>query len=263
MSIKKLSWLLITGVIAAVLLYASFLIYISWPLGSLDVSKSGVFGDSFGILSSLFSGLAFAGLIITVLMQREELALQRQELELTRDEIHGQREELKIQNETLRLQKFENTFFQMLSLHNEILKDISVNNKKGRDAFQELRTLLRAQEKNHGIQGDREPIRATYSKFDSLYGHEIGHYFRNLYNVIKFVDNSNIAEKKFYTNLVRAQLSNFELSLLFYNCLSDKGSEKFKPLVEKYSILKNLPDELIFNPALQKPLYDSKAFGVG
>lgn len=38
-------------------------------------------GDAFGSLNALFSGLAFAGLIITILMQGRELGLQRQELE--------------------------------------------------------------------------------------------------------------------------------------------------------------------------------------
>ena len=45
-------------------------------------------GDMFGGLNALFAGLAFAGLIYTILLQREELALQRRELELTREELH-------------------------------------------------------------------------------------------------------------------------------------------------------------------------------
>lgn len=55
--------------------------------GIKPVSKLGTFGDSFGVLTCLFSGLAFAGMIITLLMQKEELALQRKEFELNRDEI--------------------------------------------------------------------------------------------------------------------------------------------------------------------------------
>jgi hypothetical protein len=51
-----------------------------------------------------------------------------------------------------------------------------------------------------------------------------------------------------YTNLVRAQLSSYEIALMFYNCLSEMGREKFKPLVERYALLKivpidQLPDE--------------------
>ncbi len=45
------------------------------------------FGDSFGAVNALFSALAFAGIIITILLQRKELALQREELANTRLEL--------------------------------------------------------------------------------------------------------------------------------------------------------------------------------
>jgi hypothetical protein len=47
----------------------------------------GTFGDMFGAVNSLFSGLAFAGLIYAILLQQQELALQREELSLTRNEL--------------------------------------------------------------------------------------------------------------------------------------------------------------------------------
>ena len=47
----------------------------------------GSFGDSFGAINSLFSGLAFAGIIYTILLQRKELSLQRKELTDTRKEL--------------------------------------------------------------------------------------------------------------------------------------------------------------------------------
>jgi len=45
------------------------------------------FGNMFGPISALFSGLAFAGVIITILLQNKELALQRLELKDTREEL--------------------------------------------------------------------------------------------------------------------------------------------------------------------------------
>ena len=48
---------------------------------------AGVFGDSFGALNTLFSGLAFAGIILTIFMQKEELKLQRKELKMQREEM--------------------------------------------------------------------------------------------------------------------------------------------------------------------------------
>ena len=53
--------------------------------------ERGTFGDMFGAVNALFSGLAFAGLIITLLYQKEELKLQREELKQTRAELEGQK----------------------------------------------------------------------------------------------------------------------------------------------------------------------------
>ncbi|MCB0738292.1 MAG: hypothetical protein KDC92_12315 [Bacteroidetes bacterium] len=40
--------------------------------------------------------------------------------------------------------------------------------------------------------------------------------------------------------MARAQLSDYELLILFYNCLCEYGG-KFKPYVERYALLKSLP----------------------
>lgn len=52
-----------------------------------DKPNRGTFGDMFGSINALFSGLALAGIILTILLQRKELALQRQELQDTREEL--------------------------------------------------------------------------------------------------------------------------------------------------------------------------------
>ena len=57
----------------------------------------GQFGDLFGSINALFSGLAFLGLIYAILLQRKELSLQREELKLQREEMAGSRAELKHQ----------------------------------------------------------------------------------------------------------------------------------------------------------------------
>jgi len=51
------------------------------------LQDSGLAGDSYGALNALFSGLAFAGVIYAILLQRTELQLQRDELALTRREL--------------------------------------------------------------------------------------------------------------------------------------------------------------------------------
>ena len=59
---------------------------IAWLLFP-DMTGRGTFGDMFGVVNSLFAGLAFAGIIYTIFLQKEELRLQRKELELTRKEL--------------------------------------------------------------------------------------------------------------------------------------------------------------------------------
>ncbi|MDQ8037157.1 MAG: putative phage abortive infection protein, partial [Pedobacter sp.] len=233
---------------------------LTWPVSSFSVSASGVFGDSFGVLTSLFSGLAFAGLIITIVMQRDELALQRQELNFTREEIKGQKEEMKSQNETLRIQRFENTFFKMLELLESCRNDVFYGSfqgsrSNGRDAIKSLYEGLinwylcewvpnKSYDREKIFREScksRDGIIDEYKKFYEKYGDELGQYYRTLYNVLKLVDRADfIEDKAVYTNLVRAQLSRYELLLLFYNCLSDYGNAKMAPLVRKYSVLKHL-----------------------
>ena len=91
----------------------------------------------------------------------------------------------------------------------------------------------------------------------------VGHYFRHLYNTVKFVDRhvflEEFEERKSYTSLIRAQLSSHELVILFYNCLSHRGA-KFKPLVEKYSLLENMDVGLLLNKEHMN-LYENMAFG--
>ena len=52
-----------------------------------DWNSLGPFGDTYGALNTLFSGLAFAVLILSLFLQRKELEAQRIELEAQRQEI--------------------------------------------------------------------------------------------------------------------------------------------------------------------------------
>lgn len=70
------------------------IIFIIWVLSIFvlgyffnDLKDRGTFGDTFGVINSLFSGLALAGIIYTIYLQKNELGLQRKELEYTRKEL--------------------------------------------------------------------------------------------------------------------------------------------------------------------------------
>lgn len=58
-----------------------------YPLINDSLASRASNGDMFGPTNALFSGLAFAGLIYTIVMQRKELEMQRMELRLQREAI--------------------------------------------------------------------------------------------------------------------------------------------------------------------------------
>src|SRR5690606_14728030 len=89
---------------------------------------------------------------------------------------------------------------------------------------------------------------------------DLSHYFRTIYHIFKFIDESKVIDKKRYASIARAQLSSYEQVLLFYNCLHQNGKEKFKPLIEKFSLFKNIDRNLIFSLEHLKE-YDDNAFG--
>ena len=211
----------------------------------------GTFGDQFGAVNALFSGLAFAGLIYTIILQRRDLKLQRQEMK-------EQTREFKKENDTLRIQRFENTFFNMLSQFQEVVNNLKVTknfyNGAGRDSFE------KAYVKNEQVEQSMSDFNylsmQTIIFRDGVNGYKrsdlpkyFDHYFRLLYRILKYVDESKLIldydEKYEYTAMLRAMLSRYELVWLYYNGLSPYGEEKLKPLIEKYAMLKNLRDELL------------------
>lgn len=75
--------------------------------------KRGQMGDSFGVLNTLFSGLAFAGIVFTIFLQRKELSLQRNELKLTREEFTTNR--------------LTNILYQQINIQQKAISDFSIS----------------------------------------------------------------------------------------------------------------------------------------
>lgn len=230
--------------------------------------------NKFDPLNALFSGLAFWGVIYAILLQKSELELQRRELKLTRGEVRGQKEQLKAQNATLKQQRFENTFFSLLSLFNSIVNSLEISRAfqlgqpphvfaKGRECFSqfysEFQNGYTTQQRENPGWGHLTLCVSAYDRFaDSKQAH-VGHYFRTLYNIVKFIAASEVDNKQIYINILRAQLSSSELNLLFYNCLSKYGNLKFKPFIEQYGLLENMTFSYLIDQR-HRELYKESAF---
>jgi hypothetical protein len=78
---------IIIGITSVVIIWALS----GYLISSIDPLNRGSFGDMFGAINALFSGLALFGIIISILIQQKELNSQRQELEETRMEFKTNR----------------------------------------------------------------------------------------------------------------------------------------------------------------------------
>lgn len=220
--------------------------------------KTGMLGDSAGLFNALFSGLAFGGVILTIIWQ-----------------INNDNKNRKVDNKT----QFENIFFNMTQTFEYIIEGLTIEQHensnldsvdeflvnhygpttasndtiepvkevKGRAIFKHIYMARKVDRKQMIVSIRESGIIAYENLMDGI----LDHYFRYLYRILKFIDDTELIgeqEKYKYASIFRAQLSEYELIMIYYNGLSKFGSEKLKPLIEKYSILKNIRYADLANP---------------
>lgn len=175
------------------------------------------------------------------------------------------------------LQNFSNNFFNLINQHHRLVENLStavdgISKEKNptlkRDVFDDLAHRIvadfkfahKSKEEIEDLERElklkpntelkvkstdpHEMLVEIYDHYFHIHHSELSHYFRNLYHIVKFVDDTKFSKKIKYKHvkILRAQLSNYEILLLAYNCLHAYGN-KFFPLVEKYKMLKNLNSE--------------------
>lgn len=226
-------------------------------------SFAGTFGDFFGgVVNPVLTFGTLIALTITVLMQRTQLT----------DEKHQAKEAARVSN----LQTFETTFFNLLNLHSDTIPGLQFNTDSmlsddsfisfgispgiaglttGREVFTAVMKALYdvVDLSDQGLSRGLPNPERTYQCMQERHNHVLGHYFRNLFQILAYVDRhgtrlqpDDIDEeyklRKRYTNMLRAQLSSHELCLLFFNCsghLVDDGA--FRDLLIEWEILEHIP----------------------
>lgn len=208
-------------------------------------ARLGQVGDLFGGINALFAALAFAGVGIAAFQQWKSTQLAFK-------------------------QSIEATFFSALELHHKIadslqfdLAQIFPEKYKVLDRLAVLADGKRPQRpppvhgrrvfgeviKSLSYSGDRiaayEYLMAQYSIIQNEHNYVLGHYFRNLYQILKLIDTDDALDangKQKYASMLRAQLSSDELALLMVNCagtIVDKG--EFRALLVRYRMLEHAP----------------------
>ena len=110
-------------------------------------SDRGTFGDLFGAINSLFSGLALAGLIYSIYGSRQEIQLQREEIELNRKELIKSRKTQEKSEKSLEAQVAQMRIASKLSVINTLItyySGVISNPEKPEDIREKAREQRRA-----------------------------------------------------------------------------------------------------------------------
>ena len=255
---KSLYWLFVLAALFVLVIF-SINVFVNKP----DIM--GPWGDFFGgVLNPLLTFLTFTGLLITIILQQTELKDSRREFKRSADALVAQ-------NKSTERQIFESTFFQMLSLHNTIIDSIQLTNRsnehrQGRECFVTFYSYFSERYERHSsIQklerrkvDELAAINDAFRDFWDRNQRYLGHYYRYLYNIVRFI-NEKRPDEETYIRILRSQISDQELLLLFYNCMTPQG-HKFKTLVEKFALINNIDKGQLLNKQ-HEFLISPSAFG--
>ena len=234
------------------------LVIFFWQERAFDTSlqinseKIAQFGDFIGGISGSIWALAGVLLFYKALSeQRQDFANNKRSLDLQAQALLEQIEEVKLnrkelestrkvyveQSKTIRIQQFESNFYSLLDIHLKIKSKLSED-----DLFRTINSEIIKSVTAVNIDQLHDSIISKYlTQYDNS-RELLSHYFRSLYRLFSIIENNDFFDSParfFYFKIVRAQLSDFEIILLYYNSLTKKG-KKMQNYVLKYNLLKHL-----------------------
>ncbi|WGK64107.1 hypothetical protein [Croceiramulus getboli] len=215
-----------------------------------QLPNRGEYGDMFGAANTLFSGLAFGGIIVTILLQGKELSLQREELIATRNVFLQQ-------SRTMTQQRFETTFFNLITHLSNTKKSLKatihlngVDNKfEGADLFEYLlKDIELAQqdiigeweEEEKKIENQKIFVEAC-NRVHRIHEHFILNYIRQFDFILNYIhDHSNeLAIPSEYYAILASVLSEMDGRIITTFILAAKPKyDKTAHLISKHKVIK-------------------------
>lgn len=263
-----------------------------------EYDSYGLFGDSTGAINTLFSALAFAMVIFTLYLQSESNSKQEKENNIVHFEqnFFSMTQMLEQIVANLSCISVASDPFKPVQTAGEVQEEQGEQNEESASSLDLLLSnggddssssqANNLKDKGHSLEIKGRQVFAYYYNYLPIEGINatglregirqsgiecykattsdgiLDHYFRYLYRIIKYVDECQLLptnkQKHDYICVLRAQLSCYELLMLFYNCqIPDQGRHKFKDYIERYQLFNNLRTDLLARPG-EKRLYTNK-----
>ncbi|GGB77634.1 hypothetical protein GCM10011607_42230 [Shewanella inventionis] len=256
----------------------------------------GVFGDFIGgILNPFLSFSAFIGVLLTVLLQRNQLqqsqsqlAMTREELELTRVELKRSADAQAQQIDSVNIQNFEATFFKLLDrfesqiahiirvhLEEDVKNDSNVPSSFSSDrdirycGFEHLRYQLYKYQEYYSSEYYRGefPKRCDSEEafkgliFASKASGAIEAYFMHLKFILDFIEESKLIDKRKYYRVLFSEFTNGELIFIFYKVIYSDEFQEVKSKIEEFSLFEYIGYRGLIDGCVDLNKYSLSAYG--
>lgn len=178
----------------------------------------GTFGDMFGAVNALFSGLAFAGLIFTISLQRKDLAIQFRTLESQLAEMETQSKaaeetakQLESQQQLINLQMLQSTVNNLINIKSNMIEKFKYtvfNEGPHPVELSGMDALSRAW--NENIEDN--------INLEIILNHQIlKQYYATFIYTLQFIYDSKLLDdqKKILADILNIQTFNLEILLIF------------------------------------------------
>ena len=231
---------LFSAVNGITLLYAGLILWLNWPIHDFSLARTGVFGESFGVINTIFSGSAFAGLILTIYLQRNELAESK---------------------ETFRKERFEDSFYRLLGYYRQNLDDIKIiDHRTGihHDGVAALIFLIRKllasmQRYSHFLDTEDEDDKKVYYFKLFIETQRIlsrqTRYLGTLECLLEQIEQElpTVEARAPYWRILMSQLTIFEVKYIFYSCLVAPEHDNLRNLIHRSELSRHRMLETTIN----------------
>lgn len=240
-----------------------------------QIEKLGQFGDFFGgVLNPLLSFMALLGVLYTIRIQGQELKEAREETRIANRiqdkqtavferqnfesmffrliDVHtSTAERIRDKSESKIGDGFEAAVGEILNIYKYFCERFAeAESARPKPQYEKISSKALT---------DRQLLQDAFERgIDVDMRVMLSQYYRNMYQILKLVDGLKVFSgddqigrrshrqirleyltKRQYSNILRAQLSDGEIKLLFFNCLTPYGAG-LKTYVEQYSLMKHL-----------------------
>lgn len=205
-------WPFIITIIIVFVLWVGFGI-VAYKLGKTWPER-GTFGDMFGSINTLFSGLAFAGVVTTLFLQRQDLEIQRQVQDTQLKDLKQQAEatvrsakQMELQQQLLNFQIIQQTVLNLIESKRRFIQNMK---KYEPDPIQG----------EYVIKSSGEDALIERAKEGRLDHPDIAQFINIFFYTLQYIHNSDLTseQKRVLADILNLETSTYEL-VIIYDCI--------------------------------------------